>query len=96
MRLHKHFLPQDLGQASKQYHCFKDCLELMIRHLENGEMEKAKHRSIDVTRSLHELSRLSAKKYEMDKVNQLVEQMGVAGLNIQVIRRFGDAGRDKV
>lgn len=88
MRLHKHFLKEDLGQASRQYHCFKDCLKLMISHLQNGEIERAKQRSIDVTRSLHELSRLSAKKYEQDQMNQIVEMMGSAGINVQVIRKL--------
>jgi len=88
MRLHKHFLSSDLGQASRQYHCFKDCLQLMVQHLEKGEIEKAKHRSIDVTRSLHELNRLSEKKYEQDQMNRLIEMMGASGIDVQVVRKL--------
>lgn len=88
MKLHKHFLPQDLPQASKEYWCFKDLLLKITTEIENGNIEKAKHHSLDLTRSLHELSRLSAKKYEQEKVNHLIEQMGVAGINVQVIRKL--------
>lgn len=88
MKLHKYFLPEDLEQASREFWCLKDLLLKITADIENGEIEKAKHLSIDLTRSLHELSRLSSKKHEMDKVNYLMEQLGAAGMNIQVIRKL--------
>jgi len=88
MKLHKHFLPEDLGQASREFWCIKDLLQKITFLIEEGEIEKAKRLSIDLTRSLHELSRLSAKKYEQDQMNQIVEMMGSAGINVQVIRKL--------
>lgn len=91
MRLHEHFLNEDLHTASKEYHCFKDCLELTVLHLENGDVELAKQRSIDVTKSLHELSKLADKKNKADKQDMLVQHMIQQGINIQFIRRhFND------
>ena len=47
MRLHKHFMPEDLKQASKESWCAKDLLQLISELLEAGEVEKAKHYSTD-------------------------------------------------
>lgn len=88
MRLHKHFLPQDLAKASKHYHCLIDCLELVTLHLNKGNVELAKQRSIDVTRSLRELCKLAEKKYEVDRMNFYTEMMGASGINVQVIRKL--------
>lgn len=86
MRLHEHFLKSDLHQASREFWCVKDVLKAIHEELSKGNAEKAKHLSIELTRSLHELSRLADKKYEMDRINRLVEQMGTAGINIEVLR----------
>jgi len=96
MRLHDHFLPEDLEQASREHWCAKELLDRISLLTDVGEIEKAKHLSIDLTRSLHELSRLSDKKKEMDKVKRLFEQMNMNGINVQVIRRIGNARRDEV
>lgn len=91
MRLHEHFLKDDLDKASEEYHCFKDCLSLMVTHIEDGNIELAKQRSIDVTKSLHELSKLADKKNKADKQNMLVQYMIQNGISIQVLRRhFND------
>jgi len=57
-------------------------------HLNNGNAELAKHRSIDVTRSLHELCKLAEKKYEVDRMNFYTEMMGASGVNMQVVRKL--------
>jgi len=88
MKLHKHFLEKDLALASRHYHCFKDSLELVTMHLENGNLELAKQRSIDVTRSLHELCRLAEKKNEVDRIGFYIEMMDNSGQAMQIIRRL--------
>jgi len=91
MKLHESFLKEDLFQANEEYVCFRDCLELMIEHIQEGEMEQAKQRSIDVTKSLHELSKLAQKKNELERRTKLVRHMQEQGITIQIVRRhFND------
>ncbi|WP_164219311.1 hypothetical protein [Virgibacillus sp. YIM 98842] len=84
MRLHKHFMPEDLKQASKESWCAKDLLQLISELLEAGEVEKAKHYSTDLTKSLHELSKLADKKRIAESYAKMLRQMGVQG---ELIRR---------
>lgn len=86
MKLHEHFLNSDLDQASREYHCTRDLIVLIRKNLIDGNIEQAKQLSIELTRSLHELEKLSEKKTEQDKVNRLVEMMGAAGIHMQVLR----------
>lgn len=88
MKLHKHFLKEDLYDASKEFNCFKDCLVLMNEQVECGDIEKAKQLSIDVTKSLHELSKMAHKKMQTDRSIDLINQLKQRGINIQVIRGF--------
>lgn len=88
MKLHEHFLKEDLYQASKEFNCFKDCLELTMIHANNGDVELAKQRSIDVTKSLHELSKMAYKKTQVDRRNEMVRQLQQRGIDIQVVRGF--------
>jgi len=92
MKLHRHFLPQDLNQASREYHCTRDLLIKVSHELQHGNIEKAKHLSIDLTRSLHELERLADNKHEQDKVNHLIEMMGTS--SIHAIHRFRGVGNE--
>lgn len=87
MKLHKHFLPEDIRHASEEYWCVMDLLTEIMTKLQNGEMESAKHRSIDLTKSLHELSMLSGKKYTIDRRNEIVNQMNAAGVHVELVRR---------
>lgn len=86
MKLHKHFLNSDLDQASREYHCTRDLIVLIRKNLMDGNIEQAKQLSIELTRSLHELSKLADKKLEQDKFNHLIEMMGAAGIHVQVLR----------
>ena len=86
MKLHKHFLQQDMVQASKEYHSYKDLLAIVDRELDRGDIESAKHRATDMLLSLQELSKLSYKKYNLERQNKLMEQMGAAGISIQLVR----------
>lgn len=88
MKLHEHFLKEDLYQASKEFNCFKDCLELTMIHAKNGDVELAKQRSIDVTKSLHELGKMAYKKTQVDRRNEMVRQLQQRGIDIQVVRGF--------
>lgn len=86
MHLHEHFLPKDLEQASKEYKCFKDCLEIITKNVNKGQVEKAKHHATDMIKSLHELSKLSYKKKEVETRNEIMNLMGLAGIDTQVHR----------
>ena len=88
LRLHQHFLPEDLEQASKQYWCLIDLLTVITKEIQRGDIVAAKYRSTDLTRSLHELSKLADKKQVVDRHNALVQQMIHDGVHIQVIRRL--------
>lgn len=88
MKLHKHFLPQDLEKASREYHCYKDLLIRMQVEADSGRMEQAKLTSIDLTKSLHELNKLLEKKYQHEKMLRVAEMMGTAGVHVQVVRKM--------
>lgn len=85
MRLHKHIMPEDLKQASKENWCAKDLLQLISELLDAGEVEKAKHYSIDLTKSLHELSKLTYKKRKAESYAAILRQMGTQG---ELIKRY--------
>jgi len=87
MKLHDHFLNNDLDQASREYHCSRDLIVLIRKNLIDGNISESKRLSIELTRSLHELERLSAKKLEQDKVNHLIEMMGTSSIQaINILR----------
>ncbi|HAM79566.1 hypothetical protein [Ornithinibacillus bavariensis] len=86
MKLHEHFLPADMVEASKQYHCSKDCIEKAFEHLENGDFELAKQRLTDALLSTHELSKMERKKLTLDRYNAMIQEMIQKGIHIQVVR----------
>ncbi|MBN6206230.1 hypothetical protein JYK21_07185 [Ralstonia pickettii] len=88
MNLHEHFLPNDMVQASKEYKCFKDCLKQVHIQMDKGNIEIAKHRTIDMLKSLHELSKLSEKKYRVECYKHLLQHMNTVGVNIELVRGF--------
>src|SRR5699024_3676857 len=91
MKLHERFLKEDLLQANEEYVCFRDCLGLMVDHVLKGEIEQAKQRSIDVTKSLHEMSKLAQKKIDFERRTELIKQMQEHGITVQIVRRhFND------
>ena len=62
MSFYKHFSKENSFKAKLERICLNDCLSMMIEHIEKGNFELAKQRSIDVTRSLHELSKLAERR----------------------------------
>lgn len=85
MNLHEHFLGKDLVQASKEYKRLKDCLKIATESIDQGEIEKAKHYSIDVLSSLHELTKLSKDKARVDRLSRLIPGMPTA-IHIDIVR----------
>lgn len=75
MNLHEHFLPQDLEQASKEYKSYKDCNKHVQADMEKGDVETAKHYTIDALRSLQELSKLADRKKSCDRHKHLFNGM---------------------
>lgn len=88
MELHEHFLEPDLKQASIHYSCFKDCLLRVSSHIDQGEMESAKHRATDMLKSLHELSKLNDKKRNHEKEQTLMNQLIRQGIDMQLVRVY--------
>lgn len=88
MKLHKHFLPQDMVQASQEFHSAKDCLELVDLHLIAGDVASAEERVYDVLASLKVLARLAELKKRADRRNKLLNMMGQAGIDVQLIRKI--------
>ncbi|MEN2765800.1 hypothetical protein [Ornithinibacillus xuwenensis] len=86
MKLHQHFLPQDLKQASEEYWCVVDLLEVITKDIQKGDIELAKHRSTDLTRSLHEMSQLAHKKQIVDRHREIVKQMHHDAIQFQIMR----------
>jgi len=87
MKLGNHYLTQDLPEASKEYWCSLDLLCIIMDDLNNGEIEKAKRLSTDLTLSLHELSKLRDKKKQAERLEQLVDRMNASGIHIELVRR---------
>jgi outer membrane protein assembly factor BamD (BamD/ComL family) len=78
-------MPEDLKQASQESWCAKDLLQLISESLDAGEVEKAKQHSIDLTKSLHELSKLADKKRIAESYAHMLRQMDMQG---DLIRRY--------
>lgn len=86
MKLHKHFLPEDMVKASQEFHSVKDCLQLINLHLRVGDIHYAEERTKDMLFSLQELSRLADKKESKSKFDSLLEYLQARGINAQVVR----------
>lgn len=87
MKLHKHFLKEDLYNADKEFNCFKDCLILAYESVEKGDMQAAQLRMYDANRSFTELARLSKNKNESEQLGGLINRMYQSGVDFQVMRR---------
>src|SRR5699024_7627857 len=90
MKLHNHFLPDDMEEASKEFWCIKDLIIKLKLQLDRGNTEGAKHTSIDLTKSLHELTKLSEKKYRQEKNQEAVNLMAVTAVHFEVLRRLNN------
>jgi len=90
MKLHEHFLPEDMKEASKEFWCIKDLIIKLKLQLDRGNTEGAKHTSIDLTKSLHELTKLSEKKYRQEKNQEVVNLMAVTAVHFEVLRSLNN------
>lgn len=89
MNLREHFLERDLTKASQEFKCVKDCLELVVENIEKGDMDKAKHHSIDLLKSLHEMTNMSFEKQRVDRLASLIPGMPTA-VHIDIVRAISD------
>jgi len=87
MNLHEHFLQQDLVRASKEYKSYKDCMKHVQADMEKGDIETAKHYTIDMLRSIQELSKLSDKKNIANRHKLMYQGMPTVS-HIELTRRF--------
>ncbi|MGY0692658.1 hypothetical protein ACW2QC_07665 [Virgibacillus sp. FSP13] len=88
MKLHNEFLPENIYQASQEYWCGMDLLCVIMDKLNSGDFETAKNMSIDLTKSLHELSLMSDKKRNQDKLNTLMDALVKQGVTVELVRRY--------
>lgn len=88
MKLHEHFLKQDLEDASKEFHCFKDCVEISLKHINDGRIDLAEERMQDANHSLAALSMLYKRKsyIEYQRKFELCSLLQGKGADIQVVR----------
>ncbi|MYL45017.1 hypothetical protein GLV94_05130 [Virgibacillus halodenitrificans] len=86
MKLENHFLPEDISDASKEYWAVLDLMAAIMRKINDGDIEIAKHFSIDLTKSLHELTKLSGKRYKQNRYQEIVNRMKDQGIHIEVVR----------
>lgn len=87
MRFHEHFLLGDVLEASNEYESFRECHMLAIHHTVSGEFDLAEERIIDALKSLEELSRLSRSKRSNDRLLRIANQLAIAGIGPDEIRR---------
>ncbi|MFC2948570.1 hypothetical protein [Virgibacillus sediminis] len=87
MKIEDHFLPEDIKRASEEYWCVMDLLSDVMDNVFAGDIEMAKHRSIDLLKSIHELSKMSDKKTATDRRLEMVNELNAAGVNIELVRR---------
>lgn len=86
MNFTKHFSPLDISKASEEYWCAMDLLSNIMTKLQQGEIEAAKQRSIDLLKSIHELSKMSSEKYGKDR-NEFINRLNTSGVHIELVRR---------
>lgn len=86
MNLEKHFLPDDIKRASEEYWCVMDLLSMIMKLTNEGNIAKAKHLSTDLTKSLHELERMSSKKYNQEKFSELLLELSQRGVDVEIVR----------
>ncbi|WP_121615249.1 hypothetical protein [Virgibacillus halodenitrificans] len=86
MKLENHFLPEDISDASKEYWAVLDLMAAIMRKINDSDIEIAKHFSIDLTKSLHELTKLSDKKYKQDRYQEMINEMKEQGIHIELVR----------
>lgn len=89
MNLHEHFLPQDLVQASKEYKSFKDCMKHVQGDMKKGDIAIAKHYTIEMIRSIHELSKLADKKSKNNRQRLMYQGMPTV-THIEITRMISD------
>lgn len=87
MKFEKHFLPNDISQASSEYWCAMDMLTRTLEKLQAGNIEGAKQDSTDLLKSIHELSKMSSEKHQIDRVNKMVNQLNTSGVHVELLRR---------
>ncbi|WP_106494931.1 hypothetical protein [Lentibacillus sp. Marseille-P4043] len=88
VKLEKQFLPDDIYRASQEYWCSLDLQCMIAEKLVSGDFDAAKNMSIDLTKSLHELSKMSDKKHDQDELNTLMDELIQQGVAFELVRRY--------
>lgn len=86
MNFPEHFLPPDISKASEEYWRTVELLTITLNNLQEGDMETAKHCSIGLLKSIHELSKLNTKKRNADR-QDFANMMNRSGVHIELVRR---------
>jgi len=86
MNLQKHFLPKDIKKASEEYWRTMDLLSCTMEHIQSGDIDTAKHHSIELLLSIHKMSKMSSKKYAADR-EFLVNNLNNMGVHAELVRR---------
>lgn len=86
MKLHKHFLENDIKQASYEYWKHLDLMSSVARYMAIGDVKNAKLLSVELTKAIHEMDKLNDKKLQLDRRNEIVKMMNEQGVQIQFLR----------
>jgi len=86
LNLEKHFLPLDIKKASEEYWRTMDLLSITMEHIQQGDIETAKHYSIDLLLSIHKMSKMSSEKYAVDR-EFLINSLNNMGVHAELVRR---------
>lgn len=86
MKLHKHFLDNDIKQASYEYWKHLDLMSSVARYMAIGDIKNAKLLSVELTKAIHEMDKLNDKKLQLDRHNEIVKMMNEQGVQIQFLR----------
>ncbi|MFA1820592.1 hypothetical protein ACDX78_10475 [Virgibacillus oceani] len=87
MNFEKHFLPKDIETASQEYWCILDLLTSTLEKLQTGDIEAAKQDSIDLLKSLQEMSKMTSEKQQIDRMHEMVNRLNASGVHIEIVKR---------
>ncbi|WP_188453767.1 hypothetical protein [Virgibacillus oceani] len=92
MKLHNHFLKDDISKASEEYWRAMEALSNTMTLMNQGRISEAKHVSIGITKALHEQEKLTDKKRQsvkeknLSNIESLIEELEAKGVHIRVVR----------
>lgn len=86
--MREHFLEEDLPKAYKEKSCLFDLSIESQNAIVNNDFYKAEQNLIDMMKSVNELRRMSDKKKNHNRMNDLLEHLNNRGISAELVRRI--------